>query len=69
MVSLLQNMIKENDRVKTLIEKDGYPVGTIGVVVSLYGSGPACEVELWDEDDYPVDVITFELAEIERCFD
>lgn len=64
-----KTMIKENDRVKTLIEKDGYPAGTIGVVVSLYSSGPACEVELWDEDDYPVDVITFELAEIEKCFD
>ena len=60
-------MIKENDRVKTLIEKEGYPAGTIGVVVSLYSSGPACEVELWDEDNYPVDVITYELSEIEKC--
>ena len=44
-------MIKENDRVKTLIEKDGYPAGTVGVVVSLYSSGLACEVELWNSSD------------------
>ena len=35
--------------------------------MSLYSSGPACEVELWDEDNYPVDVITYELSEIEKC--
>lgn len=29
-------MIKENDRVKTLVEKEGFPAGTIGVVVSIY---------------------------------
>lgn len=57
-------MIKENDRVQTLIEKEGYPAGTIGVVVSLYSTGPACEVELWDEDEYPVDVVTYLLDEV-----
>ena len=67
MVSLLQNMIKENDIVKTLIEKDDYPAGTIGVVVSLYSPGPACEVELWDEDNCPVDVVTYEAGELECC--
>lgn len=59
-----KTMIKENDRVQTLIEKEGYPAGTIGVVVSLYSAGPACEVELWDEDDYPVDVVTYRLDEL-----
>lgn len=29
-------MINENTRVKTLVEKEGYPIGTIGVVVSIY---------------------------------
>ena len=58
-------MIKENDKVKTLVEKDGYPIGTTGIVVSLYTSGPACEVEVWDEEDYPVDVVTYELSEVE----
>ena len=58
-------MIKENDRVKTLVEKEKYPVGTVGVVVSLYSFGPACEVELWDEDNYPIDVVTYLLSEVE----
>ena len=58
-------MIHENDKVKTLVDKDGFPAGTEGVVVSLYSSGPACEVELWDEDNYPIDVVTYLLSEVE----
>ncbi|MEE3467235.1 MAG: hypothetical protein VZQ83_02225 [Eubacterium sp.] len=58
-------MIHENDKVKTLVDKDGFPAGTVGVVVSLYSSGPACEVELWDEDNYPIDVVTYLLSEVE----
>lgn len=58
-------MINENSMVRTLIAKEGFPAGTIGVVVSLYESGPACEIELWDEDDYPIDVVTFLLSELE----
>ena len=57
-------MIKENDRVRTLVEKEGYSAGTVGIVVSLYSTGPACEVELWDEDEYPVDVVTYLLDEV-----
>ena len=38
-------MITENTKVRTLVAKEGFPEGTIGVVVSLYSSGPACEVE------------------------
>ena len=58
-------MITENTKVRTLVTKEGYPAGTTGVVVSLYTSGPACEVELWDEKDYPVDVVTYLLCEVE----
>lgn len=57
-------MIKEHDLVKTLADKEGFPAGTKGVVVSIYSSGPACEVEVWDENDYPVDVVTYELNEL-----
>ena len=53
--------------IKTLVEKNGYPAGTNGIVVSLYTSGPACEVELWDDENYPVDVVTYELSEVEKC--
>jgi hypothetical protein len=59
-------MIKEYSRVKTLVEKTGFPIGTIGVVVSFYGAGPACEVELWDEDMNPIDVVTYTLDELEE---
>ena len=58
-------MLKENDRVRTLVEKEGFPTGTIGVIVSVYSSGPACEVELWDSDSYPVDVVTYKFCELE----
>lgn len=58
-------MIKEYDKVRTLVEKENYPAGTIGVVVSLYTSGTACEVEVWDADNYPVDVLTYQLSEVE----
>ena len=58
-------MVKEYDKVKTLIEKNGYPIGSVGVVVSFYSTGPACEVELWDENEYPVDVVTYLFEELE----
>ena len=58
-------MITECAKVRTLVPKEGYPADTIGVVVSLYTSGQACEVELWDETDYPVDVVTYLLCEVE----
>jgi hypothetical protein len=57
-------MLKEDERVKTLVEKEGFPAGTIGVVVSIYSEGLRCEVELWDADEYPLDVVTFSLDEI-----
>ena len=58
-------MVKEYDKVKTLVEKNGYPVGSVGVVVSIYSTGPACEVGLWDENEYPVDVVTYLFDELE----
>lgn len=59
-------MIREYTKVKTLIDKSDFPAGSTGVVVSLYSTGPACEVELWDDNDYPVDVVTYKLAELEE---
>ena len=58
-------MTKVYDRVKTLVEKNGVKKGTIGVVVNLYTSGPACEVEIWDETENPIDVVTYLQSEIE----
>ena len=58
-------MAKEYDKVKTLVEKNGYSAGSVGVVVSIYSTGPACEVELWDANGYPVDVVTYLFEELE----
>ncbi len=57
-------MVEENSKIITLVEKKGYKAGTIGVVVSIYSMGSACEVELWDDNDYPIDVITYLFSEI-----
>lgn len=62
-------MFNEYDRVETLVEKDGFPAGTKGVIVSLYSTGPACEVEIWDENSYPVDVVTFTFSELKLSED
>ena len=59
-------MIEEYTKVKTLVAKEGFPAGTVGVVVSLYSDGLACEVEVWDDTDYPVDVVTYLLDEVEE---
>ena len=57
-------MIEEYMKVRTLVKKGEYPAGTLGVVVSIYSSGPACEVELWDSDNYPIDVVTYRFDEL-----
>jgi hypothetical protein len=53
------------DKVKTLVEKEGYPPSTIGIIVSFYPDSDYCEVELWDCDEYPVDVVTYRTNELE----
>ena len=58
-------MFHEYDRVKTLVEKDGFKADSLGVIVSIYSTGPACEVEIWDNHNYPVDVVTYQFDEIE----
>lgn len=57
---------KEYDKVRTKVYKEGYPSGTMGVIVSFYPHSNLCEVELWDKDSYPIDVITFNFAELEK---
>lgn len=56
---------KEYDKVKTLIEKDGYPIATVGIIVSFYHDSDYCVVEIWDNDGDPVDVVTYEAKELE----
>lgn len=57
---------KEHDCVRTLVEKDGYPAFSHGVIVSFYGDSGFCEVELFDDGGDTVDVITYNLSELEK---
>ncbi len=57
--------IWERDIVKTLVEKDGHPMGSKGVVIYLYIGHPECEVEIWNENNYPVDVVCYNFDELE----
>lgn len=62
-------MFEEYDLVETLVTREGYPAGTRGVIVGFYSTGPACEVEVWDETDYPMGVATYLLTELRRIED
>ncbi len=57
---------KEHDCVRTLVEKDGYPAFSQGVIVSFYGDSGFCEVEIFDDDGDTVDVVTYNLSELEK---
>ena len=59
-------ILEKYDKVKTLVEKEGFPARTIGIIVSFYANSDVCEVELWDEENYPIDVVTFNINELER---
>ena len=56
-------MYKELDVIKTTVDK-GIPKGSIGTIVSIYSSGPACEVEFLDKDGNTIAVETYEFSEI-----
>ena len=57
---------QENDRVETLVDKPNCHKGTKGVIVGVYPNSAVFEVECWDEDNYPFDVITFEAKELKK---
>lgn len=59
-------MMNEYDKVKTLVDKEKYPAGMVGIIVSVYTSGPACEVELWDKNENSIDVVTYEFSELKK---
>lgn len=44
---------------------DEYPLATIGSIVSFYPNSDDCEVEVGDDDGYPIDVITYETKKLE----
>lgn len=59
-------MFSENEKVITLVEKDGYAKGTIGIIVSKYENADVYEVEVWDSSNYPADVVTYKGDELKN---
>lgn len=60
-------MISTYGFVRMLVDKEGSPGGSQGIAVSLYATEPVCKVELWDENEQPLDVVTYlpgEVAEV-----
>lgn len=55
---------EEDDRVRTLVSKEGFPAGTIGAVVGVYEEDELCDVELWDRNEFPVGIVTYRFSEI-----
>lgn len=61
----MADTIKERDLIRTLVPKDDFPAGSVGVVVELFSPNPACECEIWDEENYPIDTVCYEFSELE----
>ena len=57
--------IQEGDIVKTLFDERQFPKRSKGVVCSIFTGGPECLVEIWDETNYPIDVIIYAFDELE----
>lgn len=56
--------IKEGSRIITKVKKGGVPASTNGVLVYIYPNTNLCEVEIWDSNGAPVDVVLYNLDEI-----
>ena len=53
-------------KLKYQSKEDCYSASTIGVIVSFYPDLDLCEVEIWDNDEYPIDVVTYKVNELEK---
>lgn len=70
--------IREDTLVRTLVDREGcvragvmYPAGSIGAVAEVYLDHPVpgCDVEIWDDLNYTVDVATYSFDEVEVLSD
>ena len=57
-------MISENTKIKTLIDKEGHPAGSVGIVLKVLEDGYV-EVEIWDQGNFPIDIVCYQAEEIE----
>lgn len=57
--------IRINILVRTLVEKQGYPAGTLGIVVDVFIDKKSCDVQLLDEHSHPAEIVNYLFSEIE----
>ena len=57
--------IRINILVRTLVEKQGYPAGTLGIIVDVFIDKKSCDVQLLDEHSHPTEVANYLFSEIE----
>ena len=57
--------IQTNILVRTLVEKQGYPAGTLGIVVDIFIDKKSCDVQLLDEHSHLAEVVNYLFSEIE----
>lgn len=55
---------EEDDKIQTLVSKEGFPAGTVGAVVESYPDEEACAVEVWDKNEFPVGIVIYRFSEI-----
>lgn len=61
----MADSIKEYDLIRTLVPKNGFPVGCVGVVVDVSPSYRACECEIWNDHAYPMETEDYSFDELE----
>ena len=54
-----------NILVRTLVEKQGYPAGTLGIIVDIFIDKKSCDVQLLDEHSHPAEIVNYLFSEIE----
>jgi hypothetical protein len=59
-------MIREHERVALLVDLPAYDlkIGDVGIVVHLYGTGKAYEVEFFTAKGETLDVVTVDAAHV-----
>lgn len=57
--------LQENTLVLTLVEKQGYPTGSLGIIVDIFAELKSCNVQLLDNQYHPQDIVNYLFSEIE----
>lgn len=60
--------LQTNIIVRTLVEKQGYPAGSLGIVIDIFAEQKSCIVQLLDEHSHPCDIVNYLFNEIEIVY-